>query len=802
MTKFIKTLVVILALSILATSCLNAQLFEIPLNMKIEVATLIVEGEVTKSESYFGTDNETYTAHEIEISKILKGTRFSKSKLTVITLGGDVGGHMTTWSHLLTLEKGERGVFFLTPTNRPAIGGRKGFPDNSFEVFSSLQGFLRYRTEGGETTAVDPFNKYDNPQMEVFGEVARLTNEVMKIVEQPNSSVDGDEAKCVIYSFEPISEFAGFSIGADIKVRTANGSYKLYESLVVVEYDTSFFGAKVVENGNLVVQDGDISSSSAYTLTATDLAANRLELKLVPTGDLASLSTITEQRSWLARIHLSIENPLGNFAVGFDYDDMGQGNLYYDEGLREAKMFECIKIESDAFPLACPNPPQITSFNPERAAAGAGSASPSGVPGVITITGSNFGEPPAGSIIQKPDNFRVGFTNAGKDQGWVYPPERDYVSWTSTEIVVRVPSAGYDDSNGFSFEKYAGTGPIKVERTDMDNCWAIGDTLYVPFVAQNSALFFSTSSTRQSIPMKMADRDDDGGYSLYFTDEFKNLAGATGAFTRALNTWRCNVFVNFDIREKADIPNMDGACEIDFGPLPAGTAATTVAKTTGTPQPCPGNSHSFLPNFKIIFYSNIETSPGPGGIVNLFWYTGVNGPDPELNYFDTIDLETVALHELGHALLLGHTLNENNVMYTPTKVTRRMLTGDDKDGGHHTVRISSQAPNCEGVMDTLTMTDCSISSVKDIMAAEDLLNIFPNPVDEILTIEWKARGSRHKLERVRIFNVLGQQLYSFELDDHPLPIEIGTKSLNPGYYFLLIEADGNRPDLVHKLVKR
>jgi len=141
-------------------------------------------------------------------------------------------------------------------------------------------------------------------------------------------------------------------------------------------------------------------------------------------------------------------------------------------------------------------------------------------------------------------------------------------------------------------------------------------------------------------------------------------------------------------------------------------------------------------------------------------------------------------------------------MYTPAKVTRRMLTGDDKDGGHHTVRISSQAPNCEGVMDTLTLADCSLNAVKEIVVADELLNIFPNPVEDILTIDWKAQGNRPKLERLRIFNVLGQQQYIFELGDHPLPIEIGTKSLNPGYYFLLIEADGNRPDLVHKLVKR
>jgi len=142
-------------------------------------------------------------------------------------------------------------------------------------------------------------------------------------------------------------------------------------------------------------------------------------------------------------------------------------------------------------------------------------------------------------------------------------------------------------------------------------------------------------------------------------------------------------------------------------------------------------------------------------------------------------------------------------MYSPAKVTLRVLTGDDLDGGHHTVRISSQAPNCEGVMDTLTMADCSITnSVREIMVADELLNIFPNPVEDNLTIEWKAQGNRQKLRRLKIYNILGQPLYTLELTDHPLPIDIRTESLNSGYYFLLIEADGNRPDLVRKLVKR
>lgn len=764
---------------------MKAQLYEIPLEMKIEKADLIVEGEVIHSQSYTGADGEIYTAHQVEISQILKGADYIEPCLTVVTMGGEADGHISTWSHMLTLEKGEKGIFFLHESQKPAIVD-KDFPRQAFEAYSGLQGFLKFRQENGKTVATDPFHEYENLQAQLFDKIEQSTGEkAVRLL--PETVVNGLSLleNCLIYSIEPILQFAQnpAKIGADIKVRVQSGSAKLYQSLVVVEYDTTFFGSNIATSGNLELYNGDISGLSVYSLSATNLAPNKLQLKLQTVGSTTNLYTVTENKSWLVRIFLNIENPFGTAKVAFDHAAMAQGNLYYNQSAAEPKRFECIKIENEIMPIVCP---QITSFTPKVAAGGVGSMPMSGVPGIITITGSNFGTP--SGTVQKPVNYRVGFTNAGAAGGWVYPPERDYVSWTNTQIVVKVPAAGFDDNGNFSFNRYAGTGPIKVERTDMDSCWAIGDTLYVPFVAQNSVLTFPSDNTNQSIPIKLSNRDGDGGYSLYSTDAFKNLPGATGAFTRALNTWRCNVFVNFDIRELGDIPDPDGACEIDYGPLPAGTASTRVALITATPQPCSNdNSHNFLPKFKIIFYSNIDTSQAAGGEVNLFWYTGENEPNPELNYFDTLDLETIALHELGHALLLRHTLNKDNVMYPPAKKTVRDLTGDDSGGGHHLVRLSHQAPNCQGVMDTLTMGDCMLNKVHEAELAELFFKVYPNPAGETINVESKMDNHHLRISQAVVVDASGHWLSIQRMEtNQPFPIKLEVGALPPGIYHLIL----------------
>jgi hypothetical protein len=530
-------------------------------------------------------------------------------------------------------------------------------------------------------------------------------------------------------------------------VRTTEGSYKYYQGLVVLEYDTLTFGSNVASSGALEIYDGDISSEIVYSFTATDLAANKLQLKLETVGSLGQLLTIDTQKSFLARVYMTIENPFGSASVNFDTDAMAQGNLYYDQSLSQSKPFDCVRIENEVFPLVCPN---ITDFFPKTAAAGVGEMSENDIPGIITIVGNNFGEPDLGSEIQKPDNYRVGFRNAGEGNFYVYPPARDYIKWTEDTIVVRVPSLG---ETGNATE-YAGTGKVLVVKFDEPDCFDTSEVeLYVPFCARNAALLFTPSNTRKSIPVKMSDVNGKGGYDAWFEDSFLSIDGGDEAFSRAMRTWQCEVHVNFEIKDVTEITNFANACPVSLDTtMPSGVNITTLAVTTTDPDQCFGdNSHGYLP-YWIMKFNKFYTD-SLGNAIEVQWHTDSIPLSPSQDMPPNIDLEGVALHEIGHALLLQHTNNDDNLMKRGGR--KRTLSNDDFDGGDHTVKLSIKDPNCEGKMEEY---DCMLNAVFEIPKSQFIA--YPNPVTDFIKVELEVPLSG----TFRVFNLIGQEVKSGNID--------------------------------------
>jgi hypothetical protein len=596
-----------------------------------------------------------------------------------------------------------------------------------------------------------------------------------------------DEERCIVYSFEPVieTELLPLRIGADIKVRTTGGSYKYYQGLVVVEYDTLTFGSNVVSNGTLEIYDGDISSEAVYSFTATDLEANKLQLKLETVGSIGELVTIDTQKSFLARVYLNIENPFGSASVTFDNDAMAQGNLYYDQSLSQSKPFGCIRIENEVFPLVCP---KITDFFPKTAAAGVGVMSENGIPGVITIVGNNFGEPAPGSVVQKPGNYRVGFRNAGEGNFYVYPPERDYIKWTKDTIVVRVPSLG---ETGNATE-YAGTGKILIVKFDEPDCFDTSEVeLYVPFCARNAALLFTPSNTRKSIPVKISDVNGEGGYDAWFEDSFLSIDGGHEAFGRAMRTWQCEVHVNFEIKDVTEITNFANACPISMDTtLPSGVNATTLAVTTTSSLQCASgdNTHSYLPFWTMKF--NKFYTDSLGNAIEIQWHTDSIPLPPNQNMPPNIDLEGVALHEIGHALLLRHTNNVGNVMRQGTHI--RDLTADDFNGGDHVVKLSIIDPNCSGKM---VEYDCMLDAVYDIPKSQFIA--YPNPVVDILKVELEVPMSGV----FTVYNTIGQQVQVGNLSHPTKDISLDLSGLKIGVYFIHFFDGKDNKQLTIKIFK-
>jgi hypothetical protein len=139
---------------------LIGQLYEVSLDEKIEKSTLIIEGKVIESQCYRADNGNIYTANKVQLFSVLKGD-YRENYLTITTWGGEIDDELQTWTHLLTLDRGDNGVFFLQPTRVPNIQATD-YPA-SFDVYSGIQGFVAFtQNEAKALVGYEPFHTYSN----------------------------------------------------------------------------------------------------------------------------------------------------------------------------------------------------------------------------------------------------------------------------------------------------------------------------------------------------------------------------------------------------------------------------------------------------------------------------------------------------------------------------------------------------------------------------------------------------------------------------------------------------------------
>jgi hypothetical protein len=166
--------------------------------------------------------------------------------------------------------------------------------------------------------------------------------------------------------------------------------------------------------------------------------------------------------------------------------------------------------------------------------------------------------------------------------------------------------------------------------------------------------------------------------------------------------------------------------------------------------------------------------------------------NPSMDTFPNRDFQTVALHELGHASMLLHTKNADNVMFTPHAGTKRALTFDDLDGGIHAVELSVIDPHCESKM---TKYDCTTNSVSEVSKMK--MRIFPNPTYSVINIEFENGISG----RVVLYDALGKQLLSKEIGKQ-IQMEFELQNIPNGIYFIAVFDEYNQVLNHSKIIKQ
>ena len=731
----------------------KAQLYEVPLDEKIRESGLIVEGEVCAKQSFRHNDG-VYTVNRVEVSKVLKGNLDRGTSVNIITWGGDVDSVYVFWSHLLELSVGEEGLFFLHPSDIPSP--LSGFEGDTYDVYSSSQGFLKYSVDRNRNlVASEPFHRY-NSINGLFRHIADRTGENLR-------NTDGSEASPrtgVRYVFKNFLMY-GSTIEFDIFV---NGlyqeSYDLYQSGIKLEY-SDFFGQSISSNGLIQLTADEVASSTSYQLSTSDISENELEISLTTVGLISGLNEITTTEKPFAHGELTISNPLAAPEILFNLDSILPLNRYWEGGTSQHLPFDTVIIEHEFKPHSCM--PTNIRFTPKVVAGGIGQ--------VLTITGNCFGE-----YVEGVSKVEFQNANAGPVIGdWVSPIYGDYYvpapcppssiwCWNDTLIKVKVPSIGYVGPDSLSNLKYAGTGRIMVCNKD-SLCGlssAIQDSfLYVKYSVDNHWTDPDEVPDRRARIVTLWDSNGLGGMSVTYTPEFAADTAAVAAFERALRTWKCATRVNFNVDQGTSNNNPSDTITVRYGSLSGGvlsSIAVTVPKWDKCKDLGGGNIvKSDLTKFQIYFKKT-----------GISWHKS-----EDLTGLDTTkhDFQTVALHELGHAHLLNHVNQKEDLMYFEIGkgVAKRDLNGHNIESGLHIMDISFAnypGTDCGTAMFPVDTTglDCYlINAVPDVRTELGKLFLVPNPVSNALTFHFESSSTIGQAD-VIVADLYGRPVYQKRFD--------------------------------------
>ena len=386
--------------------------------------------------------------------------------------------------------------------------------------------------------------------------------------------------------------------------------------------------------------------------------------------------------------------------------------------------------------------PVITSFTPARTSAGTGA--------VLTIRGTGFGNSRGSGSVEFPDADRGGTTT-------VRPYPTDYISWSNTEIRVRVPS--HTPTGGT-----AGTGRIRVTANDGISTQSAG-TLVIEFAYSNVV----AEGGNTPVQPVLIDANSRGGYTMQFAPSMQSRAAAQEAFRRAVNKWVCTTNVNWEIGAPTTIESAadDGRSVIRFASSSVtgeGVLARTISKYRGcvSIRGTVRDTIFWLTEFDMEITSSITWQYGPGA--------------PTGNQFD---FETIILHELGHAHQLGHVIQPGSLMNYDIEVRAQVrdLTPPDIAGANLILNRSLNPPACGGRSPMTLKLDGECNLAEEIFTF-DASFTSGNAVNVIWTTSTEQGISRFVVQRSQNgveWEELGEvnasgraNDYSFT-DDDPLP---------------------------------
>jgi hypothetical protein len=315
----------------------------------------------------------------------------------------------------------------------------------------------------------------------------------------------------------------------------------------------------------------------------------------------------------------------------------------------------------------------------------------------IIINGSGFGNI-AGSVVF-PNADNGGASKIGQVS------VTDILSWTDTKIRVKIPfQAGTGTLNIIDgAASVLASSPIKIDYS---------------IIAFYSAYSGYTSASRHFV--ELVDKNKLGGYTFFYTNSMDAVPAAKSKFEAAMNTWRCASNVNYQISptlsttQKISPVDEINIVTFDNTGLSTGVAARCNVRYKGKANATCDKENTFwyIADIDIQFSTSYS------------WYFGNDTPTNI-----EVDFQSIALHELGHSLTLGHVINPVNIMHY-------FLTAGQ---AHRTLELTSQyAVNT--VLKECTTQNCIQKSIPTTVQPMILLPVSSKDCPSI-TNDGSAYGS-------------------------------------------------------------
>jgi hypothetical protein len=188
---------------------------------------------------------------------------------------------------------------------------------------------------------------------------------------------------------------------------------------------------------------------------------------------------------------------------------------------------------------------------------------------------------------------------------------------------------------------------------------------------------------------------------------------------------------------------------------------------------------------------------------NLGWHTLIAMP-PTLPP-DTYDMESVATHEIGHAHLLKHSNNHNDLMYFTdlTPPYSRNIGSFDLAGGLWEIKngievVNTGGNNCKPQMIKINPADCMVvTEIIEFQGSALNISIFPTLFEDKVLIKIDNNTT---VLNFQILNTLGQVVKTGIIDSEIEQIDLG-HPFPAGIYYVNIRTQQQNL-ITKKIVKK